>query len=475
MTSSPLLRGVAVGLALSCQRDVRSPAPESAPSAQAELAASPALGSVWLRDAVVLDAARQAPRARVDAPVRVELFADGRVRSLPGQAPAIDGYLEPALSSAPVDGRGLSLYAQRAAELRHGAADGPVIGSIAAGAFVSVGGLLDGASAGAVPIALPGFTLPGSDAARSALAIVSREALGSEPQPLAASPSAPPGARWIRDFPAGVALSPSAGSEESFAETLCGDVLVFEQQPPRARIAQAHAGVEVRGWVDADVRFHRGPVRCTLRVVYREQDRLISAAGTTAADREVVPAVPEGYVRRSETWGEHLLEKLRRRAPLYWLVRGPNGGSCQAWTPSALAFGADGNVTGRLNGARRTLHAGPATPSFTLEYRAARPDAPGELTLLGPHWTSKAGSEASSGYRAASVYTIVGASAEALRVFPANLSDSVVAWHPDDEERWFANDASCQAAARAVDAALRANERNPPGGVHINPFPELDG
>lgn len=292
--------------------------------------------------------------------------------------------------------------------------------------------------------------------------------------------STPPTARVVRDYPADIALAPTATSDEPFAATLCGDIRVLDQQPPRALIAQSHAGVELRGWVDAPVDLRRGPVRCTLRQVYRQGDRLFSIDGTTAADRAVVAAAPSNYVSRDPMHREHLLGVLRNGTPVHWLVAGEHGASCQAWTPGALQPDTEpGIYTTALSGPPLASAATLGVPSFTVRYRAATPQAPGELVLFGPHFArpenARLEETTASGYRSGSVYTIVGATPDALRVFPSSLSDSVVAWHPDDEEHWFFSDASCRAAARAAEPALKAHERTPPGGFHINPFPELDG
>jgi hypothetical protein len=51
--------------------------------------------------------------------------------------------------------------------------------------------------------------------------------------------------------------------------------------------------------------------------------------------------------------------------------------------------------------------------------------------------------------------------------------DNVVAWHPDDEERWYLNRAPCTAAAAVATEALhREPEMQPPGGAHLDCFDE---
>jgi hypothetical protein len=374
---------------------------------------------------------------------------------------------------SPVSKLGLARYAQRPAELHHGAPDGPIIGTIAPGAPVSVASL-----AGQwVQVAIPGFAQPSATPSAPVVAFVRADALGAEARSPAPSPEAstPARGRVVRDYPADIALAPTATSDEPFAATLCGDIRVLEQQPPRALIAQSHAGVELRGWVDAPVDLRRGPIRCTLRQVYRQDDRLISIDGTTAADRAVVAAVPPGYVGLDPMHGEHLLGVLRSRTPMHWLVAGERGSTCQRWTPGTLQPDSEPGVyRAELSGPPLASAAQLGVPSFSLRYRAATPQVPGEVVLFGPHF-ERAKDENTGGYRSGTVYTIVGATPDAVRAFPSSLSDSVVAWHPDDEERWFFSEASCRAAARAAEPALKANERTPPGGFHMNPFPELDG
>lgn len=465
------LAGAALAVALGCKPELPSPPAKPEPRAGEPSTPAPRARLVWLRNAAVLDAARQQVLARIGEPMQVELSADGRVRAPPGSAAPLDGYLDPALVQSPVDGQGLALYAQAPAELRHGGPDGPVIGTIAAGAFVSVAAL----DAEWVRVAIPGFTQPSTRPGAPVVAFVRADALGAEPQALAPAASLPAAARVVRDYPADIALAPTAAGDEAFAATLCGDIRVLDQQPPRALIAQSHAGVELRGWVDAPVELRRGPVRCTLRQVYRQGDRLISIDGTTAADRAVVSAVPSAYVSVDPSHREHLLDVLRDRTPLHWLVAGERGPGCQTWTPGALQPGSEPGVyTAELRGPPLPSAARLGAPSFTLRYRAATPQAPGELVLFGPHF-ARSKAESASGYRSGSVYTVAGATPDAVRMFPSSLSDAVLAWHPDDEERWFFSDASCRAAARAAEAAQNANQRTPPGGFHINPFPELEG
>lgn len=74
------------------------------------------------------------------------------------------------------------------------------------------------------------------------------------------------------------------------------------------------------------------------------------------------------------------------------------------------------------------------------------------------------------GYPYTFPYAFVGATADALRLWPAGFpSDDLIAWHPDDEEHWFFTKQAClEAAERATDAIRRDPEAQPPGGIHFD-------
>jgi hypothetical protein len=187
-----------------------------------------------------------------------------------------------------------------------------------------------------------------------------------------------------------------------------------------------------------------------------------------------VSAAPDGYLRAELDGGELLAARLRQGEALYWLVRGKNGPACQGWKPEEVsAKGTTGEISGRLRRSTLPENGAGGAPWFTLRYRAATKSMPGELVLFGPQLSASGG--AGSGYRAGTLYSIVGATPDALRVLPASFSESVVAWHPDDEERWFFTKTSCEAAAHQAGPAWRAGSGSLPGGFHVNPFPELDG
>ena len=51
----------------------------------------------------------------------------------------------------------------------------------------------------------------------------------------------------------------------------------------------------------------------------------------------------------------------------------------------------------------------------------------------------------------------------------------ILAWHPDDEELWYTTAEGCEAAATVATAALaRDPEATPPGGLHVDCYPELE-
>jgi hypothetical protein len=59
----------------------------------------------------------------------------------------------------------------------------------------------------------------------------------------------------------------------------------------------------------------------------------------------------------------------------------------------------------------------------------------------------------------------VGATGDALRMLTGEWSsnEGLIAWHPDDEERWYFTAAACEEAARTAS-----------GGFHVDGFDELN-
>ena len=78
-------------------------------------------------------------------------------------------------------------------------------------------------------------------------------------------------------------------------------------------------------------------------------------------------------------------------------------------------------------------------------------------------------------YRATIAYSFVGTTNNALRLFNGEWSANkgLVAWHPDDEERWYFSAEACAAAASAASSALAAGSESLPGGFHVDCFTEL--
>ena len=115
------------------------------------------------------------------------------MRSLPGTAPSVDGYLPTSLLTAPKDGEGLALYAQRQADLHDQSGDGPVIGRVYPGAFVSVAP----SNPGYLKVALPAFRADAVGSQKQAVAVVEATAFDRAPLPLQ-GPSAE--GQLLRDF-----------------------------------------------------------------------------------------------------------------------------------------------------------------------------------------------------------------------------------------------------------------------------------
>jgi hypothetical protein len=442
-----------------------------------------ALGSdartFWLRNSPLLDASAK-PIGSVQGPLLARVGPQGRVQSSPGVTPSVDGYLPASLLATPKDGEGLALYAQRQADLHEQSATGPVIGRVYPGAFVSVAP----ASPGYLLLALPAFRAAPQE---QVLAVVEENAFGSASQRLQGPSSE---GQLVRDFVNAPlwAVEFTARPVPPFASTMCGDVRVLSVTARASRISQYHAGVEIFGWHDypIDVAQYCSPYRCKQRTVIRDGAALwLTGTGTTHADRIQIPSPPAGFLRAELTGPDALQGRIKGRLPVYWLTRSKrNTARCSKWTFDGVTERkSDATVSvleGRMRGDPLLSNGKRSLPSFTLTYEPANYEHAGKLHLKGLHFNRLGSPPGAVGernsYRAVTSYDFVGSTENALRMLnlarPAN--QNLVAWHPDDEERWFFSAEACATAASAASSALSAGSETPPGGFHFDCFSELN-
>jgi hypothetical protein len=339
-------------------------------------------------------------------------------------------------------------------ELHAGAPDGPVVGRAFPGAVLDV--TPDGR--GHARIKVP--------RAHDAL-FAEADAFGSIPKPDVAP--APTG-RLLKDMP-GIELTAVPYTGKWFAETACGEIRVSASDP--RLVSQFVRGVELTGYADWPLEMARGPIRCALRTVTRETDgRWTLARGTTAGDADEVRAVPDGFVHDDPAAADDLAPLFANGGSVYWLHASEARVACKKWT-----FGKVHDELGgvlaleppiKVDGQR-------AFASFLTGYDGPKR----ELLLLGPHFSSRPRDRASmradlGGYRCGTTYTFVGAREGALRMFPGGPGPRTIAWHPDDEELWYRSEEACaRAETTAREALARAPDATPPGGVHLDCYPEL--
>ncbi len=366
-----------------------------------------------------------------------------------------------------------ALYALRGTEMHAGSPEGPIIGRALRGAMIFAANHDAGKY---VSFALPGFTngaLGDSGVWPAIVAFAPADAFGQQ----AAEPERPePQGRLVEDFPPGVEIALVPGGEP-FAVTRCDDIRVLEIQGQSSRISQWHAGFELSGWLAAPIEVSRGPLRCKLRVIYRRDSKLIAREGLSPADEKEISEIPPEYVRPDDQ--EILLDIIDKSKIVYWLTRTETMGTrCTAWRfsrrkHSRQAAATDEALEGRLTGTPIMRGNSRVVPSFDWEYKMPRAGRAGELLLRGPHFHTPAGTPL-AGYRCTNAFTTSGRAEHAVRMFPSNWTPERVAWHPDDEERWFDSKEACEQTARAAEPMLKSGVTRPPGGLHVSCSGESD-
>jgi hypothetical protein len=435
-------RAISLGLAcaalVGCGSSARS---------QSHVDASAPPSRYWLSHSAVLSTPGGNPSAQIDAPVLVDLWPDGRVKSLAGSSPIFDGFLPEDVRTDPQSDRGLMLIAQTEVELHWGAPDGALAGHLYPGARVSV---------------IPG-TSPSTRVGNLPFAIARDQALFAERAKLGVTPHvwqtphhvAPvravqlPGLTgWVKSN------APDRTEEAGFTMHRCRDTLVL---PDRAQLAQYVRGVELFG-IDSDrvnehfpgANFYES-LDCPAHVVSEDGARLLWNDPDSELPRVAIERPPEHYRRMEPAASERLEHALRGGRSLYWLLRNEDGIVCDEWQfTRARPADPGATLSARLRRRKRFQWGAAQNVSFSVTYSPGKGRAPAVLKLDSPAFNGQPALRCACSYQ----YKLLAAHGEELTMMGRPLPDTFVAYDPREAERWFLSEDACQSARAEVSSAL---------------------
>lgn len=407
----------------------------------------------WLRNTTLLTLEGRAA-AHVDEPLLVELLPGGRVRSVNAVARRVEGYLPKAVLEKPTPHGGLMLYAQQVTDLRYMTQDGPVIGRLYPGAFVSVvkrgnEGMLVG-SLPFRPSSLVGY--------------VAAKSLGTL-LPTPQQPSFGPGGKA---FVSGMLMGPTypSVSTEELKELHwwpCEPVW-FERNGYYGH--QYVDGVEIVGLAHTRISTspeprHSQSLGCPASAVIRRGAQL--TLETERVTREV-SKVPSGFKAVQPSAADALRDAIQRRESIFWLVFTGNGPSCSRWrfaNPAESKATTPPTMTAALREVASTegLKAQrwyPVSFVFGDDKRPARL----EMDPIQPSRSSLC---------CEFEYVVVGAEAAEFHLLGRRLPEGAVAYSPSEAERWYRTFAACdQARVHARQVVETAGHLAPALGAHIS-------
>lgn len=410
-------------------------------------AGAPALPRYWLVGTTLLDRPDGTPGTHVPGPVLVELERDGRVRGVERSAPAVDGFLPPALLTEPGKGAGLMLYAQRAGDIRRDAPTGPVLGQLHRGALVSV---LPGDGAEARIVAAP--------FADSSPGFVRRDVLGPEPQtpePMRAHPRV----RAVRLPGAPLWLE----GKYAFGAMPCLDLWI---DPEAGTASQYARGVlltgqldDAKGWLWRGASLYENAAWCPARAVSKTAAGLVLATpgtGMGAIVSEAVPAVPPGFSEIRPPDPDPLRDAIDHRRSVFWVRAADQGLACDEWT---FASG-----PARLTRKEPMEdERGKTRPWHPCSYEPSHDGAPARLHLETIQVRGASLMKCDCRYD----YALVSAGGEELHMVLRRLPDDAVAYAVGDAERWYLSAAACEAARKRMQEAIESDGASAPYvGLH---------
>jgi hypothetical protein len=276
--------------------------------------------------------------------------------------------------------------------------------------------------------------------------------------------------RLVRDFAFPVWIADS--SRLLVNRLLCGEFHVTDGEG-RARVTQYYDGIEITDVLDSSWYWgDRGESTCLGRLVFRRDHQLEEGRGKDWRDAAAIDAVPEHYLRVDLPEKAPLASVIERRASVFWLVQTRRGLECHEWRVTQSSSRRDAPRT-ELEGELRRQR-DPIRAYFKFHYAPSLGGlVAGNLDLWGPYFTG-------GGYKCVRPFSLLGADADLLYVDNPRLRSGpprgweLVAYHPDDVERWYRGREACETArARAADVLSRDSGAVDRLGLHFDCFDEL--
>jgi hypothetical protein len=373
----------------------------------------------------------------VPDPVEVQASNDGRVILVDGEGHTRTGWLPSPMGASTLGLQNvfpaLGLFAQTEGSVKL-APDGPIVGRVAAGAFVPIRSLGHEWAAMDLPFVERGHrrNLPEESASYGSIAFdderffVPISVLGLERKPVATGGAYD----WIPKHGHVLRLGPERTSR-TFAVTWClpGKVIEAKNNGERTeqRVRYHFEGIEIEGWTDRP--FLEGHTDTCSRYVderfqrleQRDRDPMNAAilipagfqANRFVPEKNPLPQILVDASRRQKALWIPVVRKARLECARYRLGRHKKGSLYLAAAPP------------------------PDPEILRLEFSVAL--GPDRLGLLGPSTDTKEGRSMVAG--CSNEYRFVRADSRVLEMIPSHLG--VSSYHPDDVETWYADQRTC--------------------------------
>jgi len=428
--------------------------PTSRPERNADSSTQSAPVAYWLVNSKLTSSPDGGASYLVQGPTPIHLFPDWRVQSMPDTPIRFDGYLPESDVRHPRRDGGLMLYAHRRANLHIDSPRGPIIGRLHPGAFVSVGAARNDS------VAIGGI---GLENVKPHTVYVRRDALDFD---------------VVREAPRphlGKGRSKVTPLAFNFDDPLQGTRIVVEAMecyetwfPLEGNPSQSIGGIEITGasetrdrWKDQP-RSYSSTAYCATRAISQHGSRLFLTDPQPGREIEVTE-VPPDFLPVEILSPDPLLDALCSGGSVYWMVSDPSSPFCLECTfeqPIRRATVRAESDTGLM----RCSSVGRArkTWSYSVAYQRSYANEPAHLHLerLPPF----PGSQIPT-----SDYTLLGREGEALLVTPYRVPEQIVAFHPDQAERWYANEADCERnLLQVAEHLFKSPERSSAVGFHVS-------